>query len=163
MVSPIVIRRWFISLVGSVHPSGSGNALGKRAQTHVPMKSPMDPTPRPADSQTLRGSTMLSGRAWLAVADTLDLSKRQIQIVRAVFDDATEYAISQDLSISQHTVHTHLERIHRKLKVHGRVELVILILGEFLRLTADAATGLPPVCGRRAVGACPFQKSFPEK
>lgn len=108
--------------------------------------------------RTGTGSAMLSSQAWRAIAGSLGLSGRQVQIVRAVFDDATEFAIAQDFAISPHTVHTHLDRIHQKLGVHDRVELVLLVLAEFLRLTADITSGLPPVCGRRAVGTCPLQQ-----
>ena len=102
------------------------------------------------------GSAMLSARAWAGIARSLQLSRRQIQIVRAVFDDDKETAIAANLGISTHTVHTHLERIYHKLHVHDRVQLVRLVLGEFLRLTLDATSGLPPLCGRRAAGDCPF-------
>jgi DNA-binding NarL/FixJ family response regulator len=123
------------------------------------MKKPMDAASRDTYSQTrIPRSSMLSDAAWLAIAGSLDLSKRQIDIVHAVFDDATEYTIGQDLGISLHTVHTHLERIYHKLGVHDRIELVLRVLAEFLRLTADAASGLPPICGRRATGECPFQR-----
>jgi DNA-binding NarL/FixJ family response regulator len=122
------------------------------------MKKPMDAASREAHSQTLvPRSSMLSGAAWVAIAGSFDLSKRQIEIIHAVLDDATEYTIGQDLGISLHTVHTHLERIYHKLGVHDRIELVLRVLAEFLRLTADAGSGLPPICGRRAAGECPFQ------
>lgn len=102
---------------------------------------------------------MLSGLAWTKIAGSLDLSTRQVQIVRAVFDDFTEFAIASNLGISQHTVHTHLERIHRKLGAHDRVEMVLLVLAEFLRLTSDITSGLPPVCGRLQAGRCPLQRA----
>lgn len=97
---------------------------------------------------------MIDDSGWAAVASSLALSKRQLQIVRAVFDDSTEFAISRDFGISQHTVHTHLERIHHKFHVHSRVELVVFVLTEFLRLTADGSVGLPPVCPHHKAGRC---------
>ena len=126
------------------------------------MKEPMESSSRSACPMAKSGSAMLSSLAWRTIAKSLDLSKRQLQIVRAVFDDATEFAISQDLGISQHTVHTHLERIHKKLEVHDRVEIVLIVLAEFLRLTSDAASGLPPICGRLEMGLCPLQKALRE-
>ena len=102
------------------------------------------------------GSAMLSGRAWNEIARSLQLSRRQLQIIRAVFDDDKEPTMAAALGISTHTVHTHLERIYRRLQVHDRLELVLLVLAEFLRLTADITSGLPPLCGQRAAGKCPL-------
>lgn len=103
-----------------------------------------------------RGSHMISELGWQAIAGELDLTQRQLEIVRCVFDDQTEFAIAQELGISQHTVHTHLERLHKKLGVHGRLDLVLLVLATFLRLTADTSSGLPPVCGLHTQGTCPL-------
>jgi DNA-binding CsgD family transcriptional regulator len=90
------------------------------------------------------------------------LSRRQIQIIRAVFDDDKEATMAAALGISTHTVHTHLERIYRRLEIHDRVELVLLILAEFLRLTADITSGLPPLCGQQTAGKCPLRASPPK-
>ena len=106
---------------------------------------------------------MLSAGAWAAIEDSLGLSKRQVAIIRAVFDDATEYTIAADLGISPHTVHTHIERLHHKLGVHDRVELVLRILAEFLELTAKQGSTLPPLCGRHSAGQCPFQENTPAR
>lgn len=105
----------------------------------------------------LTGSKMLSDQAWRAIAEALDLSTRHLEIVQAVLDDAKETAIADDLGISEHTVHTHLRRIYQRLQVHDRLELVQRIIVEFLRLTADLTSGLPPVCGYWASGKCPLQ------
>lgn len=106
---------------------------------------------------------MLSARAWASIARSLNLSRRQTQIVRAVFDDDKETAIAANLGISAHTVHTHLERIYQKLQAHDRVQLVCLVLNEFLRLTLDATSGLPPICGRWAAGDCPLLGQPPQE
>jgi hypothetical protein len=77
--------------------------------------------------------------------------------VRGVFDGRKESAIAADLGISPHTVHTHVERLHRKLAVADRVELVLRIMDEFLLLTASPESILPPVCPHRTAGRCPMQ------
>ena len=41
-----------------------------------------------------------------------------------------ELAIASDLGISQHTVHTYLERVYRKLAVGSRVALVVRVMAE---------------------------------
>ncbi len=73
---------------------------------------------------------MFSDQDWTEIARLLDLSKRQLEIVRGVFDDQTEFAIAADLGISPHTVHTHFERLHRKLDVANRVQLVLRVMAE---------------------------------
>ena len=121
------------------------------------MPAETNPSPHAGRGRPATGSAMLSGRAWNEIARSLQLSRRQIQIIRAVFDDDKEATMAAALDISTHTVHTHLERIYRRLLVHDRVELVLLILAEFLRLTADLTSGLPPLCGQRAAGKCPLR------
>jgi DNA-binding CsgD family transcriptional regulator len=126
-------------------------------------------TRKPAESRKILsppnrmhpGSKILCDQAWRAIALSLRLSKRQIQIVRAIYDDATELAIAEAFGISAHTVHTHLDRIHKKLRVHSRVELVLLVFDEFLRLTVSGTAGLPPVCARHAQGKCPLRGKAP--
>jgi DNA-binding CsgD family transcriptional regulator len=52
--------------------------------------------------------------------------------MQAVFDDQKETAIAANLGISTHTVHTHLERLYRKLRVSSRVSLVVRVVAEYL-------------------------------
>jgi DNA-binding NarL/FixJ family response regulator len=70
--------------------------------------------------------------AWKVIAKALSISGRELQIIQGVFDDQKEFAIAQELTISVHTVHTHLERLYRKLGVSSRVALVLYILSEYL-------------------------------
>lgn len=101
---------------------------------------------------------MLSESAWAAVAGSLQLSKRHMEIVKGVFDSEKETAIAGDLGISQHTVHTHLDRIYEKLGVGSRQELVLAVLGEFLRLTADPGGGMSPICRCAESSVCPLRE-----
>ena len=80
-------------------------------------------------------ATMFSEQEWEKVARALALTKRELQIVRGVFDDRTEFAIAADLGMSPHTVHTHLDRLHRKLAVHTRSALTLRVMYEFSALT----------------------------
>ncbi len=105
-------------------------------------------------SQSLK--LFMDDRAWPLITERLRLSVRESQIARAVFEDRKEAAIATSLGISPHTVRTHMERLYHKLGVQSRVELVVFILGEFLRLTADDDNELPPICFRRRTGECPF-------
>ncbi len=80
---------------------------------------------------------MFTAQAWDQIACSLGLSGRELQIVRGVFDDRIESAIAADLGISAHTVHTHFDRIHRKLAVGTRAGLVLRVTREFLALAAS--------------------------
>jgi DNA-binding NarL/FixJ family response regulator len=80
-----------------------------------------------------------------------------MQIVQKIFDDRTELEMGKELDMSPATVHTHMERLRRKLVVAGRGELLLRVMCEFLRLTAAPQSVLPPICARRAAGRCPFR------
>lgn len=99
---------------------------------------------------------MFSRRAWSEIARSLNLSPRELQIVRGIFDDKTEFAIATNLGIAPSTVHTHVERLHRKLAITDRTELVICVMREFLALTVSPANGLPPICPQHAANRCPL-------
>jgi DNA-binding NarL/FixJ family response regulator len=49
-----------------------------------------------------------------------------------VFDGFDQEEISRELNISPHTVHTHLDRLYRKLRVKSRCELVVLVFLAYL-------------------------------
>ena len=103
------------------------------------------------------GAAMLSDPAWEEIAGRLRLSRQELQIVRGVFNGRKESAIAADLGISPHTVHTHFERLHHKLAVADRVELVLRIMTEFLLVTASPESNLPSVCPHRTADDCPVQ------
>ena len=144
----------------------SGGESGRRAQGRRMrsryVRSPLDwlsgnwnimRLPQPA----LPGSAVFSHEAWRELARSLQLSRRELQIVQRVFDDRTEQKMANELGISPNTVHTHMERLRRKLVVSDRGELLLRILCEFLRLTTTPESVLPPICSRRNAGRCPFR------
>ncbi len=100
---------------------------------------------------------MFSEQAWAEIARSLRLSGQELQIVRGVFDDCTEFAIADNLKVSPHTVHTHFERLHHKLAVTDRVGLVLRVMDEFFTLTVAKGSTLPPMCAKRAEGRCPLR------
>lgn len=101
------------------------------------------------------GSSMFSPDAWKQIGRSLGLSGRQLQIVRGTFDDKTELAMAADLRISPSTVHTHVERLHHKLAITDRAQLLLRVTREFLALTATPGNDLPPVCADRGTNRCP--------
>ena len=82
----------------------------------------------PRDREHLVGSAMFSPEAWALIARSLGLSGRELQIVRGAFDDKTEVEIAADLQISPSTIHTHVERLHRKLTITDRTQLLLRIM-----------------------------------
>jgi DNA-binding CsgD family transcriptional regulator len=91
----------------------------------------------------LAGSSMLNDEAWAEVARALHLSGREVQTVRGVFDNDKEAAIAANLGIAFGTVHTHMERLFRKLSVTTRVELVLRVMETFLMDEASHAHSRP--------------------
>ena len=104
----------------------------------------------------LAGSAIFSNLAWEAIARSLKLSARELQIVKGIFDDGTDLGIAQDIGISVHTIRTHVERLHHKLAVMNRPQLLLRIMQEFLMLTASSEHDLPPICAKCAAPGCPF-------
>jgi DNA-binding NarL/FixJ family response regulator len=109
-------------------------------------------------TQPVSGSTIFSERAWVDVAHALRLSRRELDILRGMFDGLTESAIAAGLKISLRTVHTHVERLHRKLRVTHQVALVLRVVVEFLKLAGAPGSGVPPICARRTAGRCPLRR-----
>jgi DNA-binding CsgD family transcriptional regulator len=81
---------------------------------------------------------LFSNETWRLLTRSLRLSLREAQIVLAMFDDQKESAMASDLGISPHTVHTHIDRLYRKLSVSSRVALVLRIFVEYLYLAKAA-------------------------
>ena len=75
---------------------------------------------------------LLRTAEWRLIDRELKLSAREHDIVELVNADVKESAMGARLGISPHTVHTHLERLYRKLGVSGRVQLVVRALGACL-------------------------------
>ena len=105
------------------------------------------------------GAAMFSEPAWQEIARSLKLSGRELQIIKDVFDDRTEFAIAAHYGVSPHTIHTYCERLYRKLEVNDRVKLILRITDEFLALTVALKTILPPICANLAAGRCPLHRN----
>jgi DNA-binding CsgD family transcriptional regulator len=107
------------------------------------------------------GAKVFKERAWAAIVRSLNLSNREQQLVRGVFEDRTDHSIASALGISRHTVHTHFERLHAKLQVTNRAQLILHVLDEFLTLTASPDSGLPPLCPYGTTTRCPWRNGWP--
>lgn len=98
--------------------------------------APRLPTPHTAREAGSPFDVLLASEHWLAVVHSLRLSGRESQIVERIITSATQDQIAIELGISPHTVHTYLERLYAKLGVSNRVQLVIRVFEEYLRVKA---------------------------
>lgn len=105
------------------------------------------------------GSKIFSGSAWAELRRALRLSGRELDVVRAIFDDRTEFSTACQLSISRRTVHTYVERLYRKIGTVDRVQVVLRVVQEFLTLTSSKADRLPPICPK--AGECAVLRKRP--
>jgi DNA-binding NarL/FixJ family response regulator len=90
-----------------------------------------------SENDPLPGRRLFDGRTWQRVAKALRLSDRELQIVQCIFDSKAEPAIAEELRISAHTVHSHLERLYRKLDVHERTGLTVRVFATYLSFQSD--------------------------
>lgn len=77
-------------------------------------------------------SSYLTRAQWNCIAAALPLSRRQLQIVRCIFDGLDEPSMSRQLGIATGTVHTYLDRLYRKLGVKCRCELIVRVFVTYL-------------------------------
>lgn len=81
---------------------------------------------------------LLDEPAWTAIRESLGLSVRELQIVTSLIEHRieTEEGIGRALGISPHTVHTHLERLYKKVGVASRSHLIVRVFAEYVQLHA---------------------------
>ena len=82
-------------------------------------------------SQT--SAQFLDDSDWKQVALSLRLSPREAEIVRLLLTARSEKSVAQELAISVHTVHSHLERLYRKLSIRSRSQLFISIFSAYVQ------------------------------
>jgi DNA-binding CsgD family transcriptional regulator len=88
-------------------------------------------------------TTFLPERSWQSIVLSLGLSDREAQVASLILgNDSRENAIAEILSISPHTVHTHLERLYRKLGVTSRCQVVNRIFQQYVILEAPTETAV---------------------
>ena len=108
------------------------------------MPTQRDQRPSPDGNDSLvSGPDVFSDRDWLSIRESLCLSERELAIVKLVFADNCDCEIADELSISRHTVHTHVGRLYRKLCVHSRTELVIAVFWQYVRMHSDSSEQTP--------------------
>jgi len=87
---------------------------------------------------------IVASQTWDALVRFLALSPREAEIVERILRlDDDEPSIAEHLKISSHTVHTHLERLYRKLKVSSRSQLVTRIFVAYTAVSPGKSTPDP--------------------
>ena len=129
-IEDLVARVPVVVLTASEVPADAVAAIRKGAQAVVFKRFAVE---------TLMDAirTVASGNAWLPIslqthmaerlrsADTNVLSPREEEVVRHVIAGLRNAEVARELSITEETVKTHLNRVFRKLGVRDRVELVL--------------------------------------
>lgn len=96
--------------------------------------SQMETNPEARSSEP-RGATLrLPAESWKGIGIALRLSPRELEVVRSVFEYGADPLIAVRLGISPHTVHTHLDRIYRKLDLGSRCDLVLRVFETYIAL-----------------------------
>lgn len=62
------------------------------------------------------------------LAEKFSITDRELDILKGIIEDHTEYQIADKLFISPHTVRTHIKNIYKKLHVHSRASAVKIAL-----------------------------------
>jgi len=136
-------------LVGALFEKGGPYLETGWRPTVKPPKADRSSSSGPGTTRGNRnpGRAIFHDRQWQSLARSLQLSDRELEILQCIFDDLTDGAIGIELSISGHTVHSHLQRLYHKLGVASRCALMVRVFGEHLSL--EAATGAVDAAGLR--------------
>ena len=102
-------------------------------------------------------SSLLPVSAWKCMTERLQLSTREREIAECILEDQREADIADRLSISPHTVHTHLERLYHKLGVTSRLQLAVRLAAEAIHCVSDQEPPAISGCRRRFEGRCPLR------
>lgn len=84
-------------------------------------------------------TAFFSTTEWDALRHAAALSSRQSEISLLILANLSEAQIAASLEVSSHTVHSHLERLYRKMKVRSRSELLVELFRTYVRLNGEQA------------------------
>ncbi len=75
---------------------------------------------------------------WRRVRSALRLSRRELELVRHIFDGKKLAAIAKEMKLALGTVKTYSQRIHHKLDVTDQRELALAVLEAHLEAAGHA-------------------------
>jgi DNA-binding CsgD family transcriptional regulator len=90
-------------------------------------------------------NSFITATDWARISASLKLSSRESQIAFLVLTDVSENTIADQLSISKHTVHSHIERLYRKLAIRSRSQLVVRLFQAYVFLQTPLAAATDSV------------------
>ena len=79
-------------------------------------------------------TSFINAAEWARISASLKLSARESEIASLVLTDVSENTIADRLAISKHTVHSHIERLYRKLAIRSRSQLVVKLFEAYVCL-----------------------------
>jgi len=74
------------------------------------------------------GKDLVSENDWQSIAEFASLSEREFQVCQLIFLGNTRREVGKQLEISTRTVRHYMESLHEKLRVNGRVGLVLRLI-----------------------------------
>ena len=69
--------------------------------------------------------------AWKGIADDLALSPREVEVCREAVLGNADKQIARALGVSSRTIETHMKRLHEKLDIRNRAELVARVVAAY--------------------------------
>ena len=87
---------------------------------------------------------LLTREQWQGLHSRFNLSAREVDVVRAIFDGHSESEVGSLLGISPNTVHTHVRHIYRKVAVRDRGQLIVRVI----EVSRNGHAGSPGFRGR---------------
>jgi len=100
--------------------------------------------PVPGDGECCPEHGVFCDEAWAAIAKRLGLPSRQGQVARGLVAGQSDDEIARSLGLSWETVQTHMKRLHARLNIQNRVELVNLAWAAYYAWRRESPP--PKVC-----------------
>lgn len=80
-------------------------------------------------------NNFIAAMKWSAVVHSLSLSEKESAIAALLLRGYSQHQIAAEMRISVHTVHTHLERLYRKLDVHSGKAVIARLFQAYVETT----------------------------
>jgi len=97
----------------------------------------LSPRGRKMSARIAARGLWLESDEWSELCRRLRLSGKESDILRGVLVDCKDHDIAAGMGISVHTLRTHVARLHLKLGVVDRVQLVCAVFQQLLHMLED--------------------------